>query len=94
MSSDKIERRNIYYSGRVQGVGFRFTTNEIARGMDVAGFVRNLSDGRVELVVEGNPDAIDGFLKAIRDQLGSNIRDVESASERATGQFDGFEIRT
>jgi len=49
------ERRRLYYSGHVQGVGFRYTCQSLARGFDVAGYVRNLPCGRVELVVEGDP---------------------------------------
>ena len=51
------ERRRVVFSGRVQGVGFRFTCQSLARGFDVAGYVRNLADGRVELVAEGEPSA-------------------------------------
>ena len=71
------ERRRVYYSGRVQGVGFRFTCQHVARGFDVAGYVRNLPDGRVELVAEGDPAEIDAFLKAIQDAMGRYIRDVD-----------------
>ncbi len=70
------EFRRVYYSGRVQGVGFRFTAQHVARGFDVAGYVRNLPDGRVELVAEGDPAEIDGFLAAVRDAMGHHIRDM------------------
>jgi acylphosphatase len=70
------ECRRVYYSGRVQGVGFRFTSAHLARGFDVAGHVRNLSDGRVELVAEGHSAEIDDFLQAIQDAMGRYIRDV------------------
>ncbi len=70
------ECRRVYYSGRVQGVGFRFTAGNLARGFDVAGYVRNLSDGRVELIAEGGPAEIDAFLQAVRDAMDHYIRDV------------------
>ena len=70
------EGRRVYYSGRVQGVGFRYTAWNVARGFDVAGYVRNLPDGRVELLAEGAPAEIDGFLRAIRETLDRYIRDV------------------
>lgn len=70
------EFRRVFYSGRVQGVGFRFTAQQVARGFEVDGYVRNQPDGRVELVAEGHPAEIDGFLAAIRDALGHHIRDI------------------
>ena len=67
------ERRRVYYSGSVQGVGFsRATCRWLARGFEVAGFVRNLSDGRVELVAEGEAVEIDRFLDAVRDEIGES----------------------
>jgi acylphosphatase len=75
-------------------VGFRFTSQHLARGFNVAGYVRNLPDGRVELVAEGDPVEIDGFLVAVQDALGRYIRDVtvERRPPSAT-PFAGFTIR-
>jgi acylphosphatase len=70
------ECRRVHYSGRVQGVGFRFTVHRVSRGFDVAGSVRNLPDGRVELTAEGEPAELDAFLEAVRDALSHYIRDV------------------
>jgi len=70
------ERRRVVFSGRVQGVGFRFTCRSLARGFDVAGFVRNLADGRVELVAEGEPSELDAFLQAIHREMDGYIRGV------------------
>lgn len=56
----------VRYQGHVQGVGFRWTVNSLARGFDVSGTVRNLPDGCVELVASGDDDEVDGFLRAIR----------------------------
>ena len=55
-------RRRVYYDGRVQGVGFRATTDQIAADHEVGGTVRNLDDGRVELIVEGQTEAVEAFL--------------------------------
>lgn len=74
-----LERRRIVFSGRVQGVGFRATTSWLARGFEVTGYVRNLPDGRVEVVAEGDGPEIDRFLDSIRSDLGGFIRDVASA---------------
>lgn len=57
-------------------MGFRYTAWNVARGFDVVGYVRNLPDGRVELLVEGAPAEIDGFLRAIRETLDRYIRDI------------------
>jgi acylphosphatase len=88
------DSRRVCYSGRVQGVGFRFTTEHLARGFDVAGTVRNLPDGRVELVAEGEPAEIDGFLQAVRDAMGRYIRGetIESIPPSTT-PLTGFTVR-
>ena len=71
--------RQVYYEGRVQGVGFRYTTKTIAMGFDVVGWVRNLPDGRVELQVEGEADEVDAFLHDLENEsmLAGNIRSAE-----------------
>ena len=93
MSRADVQRREVYYSGRVQGVGFRYTARALAKGFRVAGYVRNLSDGRVELVVEGALEEIDRFLAAIDKQIGHYVRDVRQSASPASGNFKGFEIR-
>ena len=83
----------VHYSGRVQGVGFRYTARSIARGYPVTGFVSNLPDGRVELVVEGERPQLDAFLAEVRDRFFSQIRDERSDTQAASGEFSDFEIR-
>lgn len=75
------DRRRVFYSGRVQGVGFRATAHRLARRYPVAGFVRNLDDGRVELLAEGEPEAVDGFLAAVGGEFADFIRDVSVVRE-------------
>jgi acylphosphatase len=87
------ERRTVCYSGHVQGVGFRFTARSVAGGYAVGGFVRNLPDGRVELVAEGEAGELTAFLAEIHDQLGGHIRSEQCDSQAASGEFLGFEIR-
>jgi acylphosphatase len=83
----------IFYSGSVQGVGFRYTVKSVAAGFEVVGFVRNLPDGRVELVAEGARDELEAFRLAIRDAgLEHFIRKEEAGWSEATGAFRGFEI--
>ena len=86
-------RHTVIYTGHVQGVGFRYTTHSIARSHNVTGYVRNLADGRVELVVEGDRHEIDAFLEAVRDRLGNHIRDERQDIGPATREFASFEIR-
>ncbi|MFO0956885.1 MAG: acylphosphatase [Isosphaeraceae bacterium] len=95
-SKGKIEmiRCRVFYEGRVQGVGFRATTSELAQQHAVAGWVRNLSDGRVELVTDGEPSVIDEFLAAIDRRLGRWIRDIQVSREPAPEiEQVGFSIR-
>ncbi len=92
-SSNPIERREVIFGGHVQGVGFRYTTQDIAKRFDVRGYVRNLSDGRVELVVEGKRDEIARFIGAIHERMGSFIRDVKSDARPGSGEFIDFSIR-
>lgn len=73
------KRAHVYYSGRVQGVGFRYTAREVACGYEVTGFVRNMSDGRVEMAAEGEEEEVTAFLDAIKaSQLGSHIRQEDA----------------
>ncbi len=84
---------HIFYSGRVQGVGFRYTTKNVAMGFEVTGVVRNLQDGRVELIAEAPKDELEAFQLAIRDSgLGSFISNEQVSWEESKGEFRGFEI--
>lgn len=85
-------RLQIIYSGRVQGVGFRYAAKMTARGFEVTGTVRNLRDGRVELVAEGERAELEAFAQAIREAgVGSLIKN-EAATWAAPGGLRGFEI--
>lgn len=85
--------RQVFYEGRVQGVGFRFTVKAIARGYDVVGSVRNLDDGRVELHVGGDPGEIEAFLQAIADsELKSHIKRADTHPIPPLSGLRGFEI--
>jgi acylphosphatase len=84
---------HIFYSGHVQGVGFRYTVKTVAAGFETTGTVRNLSDGRVELVAEGERTELDAFRRAIREAgLENLIRNEDVTWSEATGEFRGFEI--
>ena len=93
MSEPDREQREITYEGRVQGVGFRYTVRSVAAGFDVTGFVRNLPDGRVHLVVEGAAGEVGVFLDEVNAEMSRYIRDVHQMVRPASGQYNSFEIR-
>ncbi len=83
----------VLYSGRVQGVGFRYAVRRLASGFEVTGTVRNLSDGRVELIAEGNQDELAAFQKGILESgLEHFIQKEELCWDEAVNEFRGFEI--
>lgn len=86
-------QREIYYQGRVQGVGFRYTVRQIAAQYQVAGYVQNLPDGRVFLVAAGEPAELDRFLEEIETQLGRYITGQQVSQLPDSGRVKGFEIR-
>lgn len=83
----------VYFSGRVQGVGFRLQAWQVARGFEVAGFVRNLPDGRVELEVEGTEREVTDFVAAVQERMSGHVRRTERISGRRPPRLAGFEIR-
>lgn len=88
-----VHHETVFFSGRVQGVGFRYTTLQIAREFEVAGFVRNLVDGRVQLEAEGRRPEIDAFVAAIEERMHGYVRRVERSSEAREPLFSGFAIK-
>ena len=93
-NSQPLERRvHALFSGTVQGVGFRFTTERMARRYPITGYVRNLPNGQVEVLAEGEEKSLEEFLKAIREAFRSSIRNVDARWEDAAGEFKGFGIK-
>ena len=88
-----MQRRTYHFTGRVQGVGFRYTAQSATNGKRVTGYVRNLPDGRVEMILEGPAADMDGVLETIRGQLGENIRETVFHTSAATREFPDFRIR-
>ena len=86
------ESRHVFYSGRVQGVGFRYTARRIAQGHAVTGFVRNLADGRVELVAEGSPAELSCLLDEIAAAMTGYIDDADIQKRPPTGKYSSFEV--
>jgi acylphosphatase len=85
--------RHVFFEGRVQGVGFRFTCKQVARGYEVVGWVRNLPDGRVELQCSGDREEVEGFLEGIAEsELKSHIKAVTVTDIPPLTGVRGFEI--
>ncbi len=89
----KREQMKIFYSGRVQNVGFRYAVKSVATGFDVTGAIRNLEDSRVELIAEGAKEELESFQRAIQDsEIGRFIRNETVSWSEAKNEFRGFEI--
>ena len=99
MAGEKIKaqgkkRIHIFYSGRVQGVGFRFTAEQVALSLGIVGWVQNLPDGRVEAVAEGEEAKLVLFLEKIKNgPMKPYIRGAAVEWEKASGGFDDFGVR-
>jgi len=92
-TSSARRRLKVTYSGHVQGVGFRYTAKTVAAGHEVVGTIRNLPDGRVELLVEGHPEELENYRQALRDAgLAGFIRQEEVSWTDANNEFRGFSV--
>ncbi len=85
-------RKRVTYSGRVQGVGFRYTAIHVAASFPIAGYVRNLPNGNVELVAEGPAEDVDAFLSRLAEQMAGYIEETVVAEEEPSG-LQGFRIK-
>ncbi len=86
------QRRTVHFSGRVQGVGFRYTTCNVAEGFAVTGYVQNLPDGRVKLVAEGAMEELDRFVNRVGEVLGRYIEHADTTDAPATGEYAAFTV--
>lgn len=91
--AESAVRWEIVFTGRVQGVGFRATTERIGRQFAVAGWVRNEPDGSVRLVAEGARGELERFLAALRSRMGGFIARERLDEQPARAEFDHFEVR-
>jgi len=87
------ERRRILYSGAVQGVGFRWTAMRVLANLQITGYIRNLPDGRVELVIEGEPKDNDAAAERVRAAMAGYIHRESQETLAATGEFPDFGVR-
>jgi acylphosphatase len=88
-----VHHEKAYFTGRVQGVGFRYAALQVAREFEVAGFVSNLADGRVVLEAEGTPQEVEAFIAAVQERMDGYVRKVDRHPSVRTPQFSGFSIK-
>lgn len=89
-----MKRVHVFYSGNVQGVGFRYTVQDIAAKLGVHGWVKNLEDGRVEIIAEAEEKNLNEFLDKIsKGSLGRYIKDADLTWEKPTKEFSDFDIK-
>jgi acylphosphatase len=89
----EVHHATVFFTGHVQGVGFRYQVRQVAQGFEVTGFVQNLSDGRVLLEAEGPADEVREFLAAVQERMEGFIRKTEQTAASRAPQFSGFAIR-
>lgn len=88
-----LQQRIIHFAGNVQGVGFRYTSCRAAGNYDITGYVRNLPDGQVQCVVEGDQKEIDAFVSSLKTSMGNCIYRVQQQDAPYTGQFGSFTVK-
>ncbi|MFA6320867.1 MAG: acylphosphatase [Candidatus Omnitrophota bacterium] len=88
-----LKRLHIFYSGSVQGIGFRYTAERLAVSLNLSGWVKNLPDGRVEVICEGKESDIGAFLAKIDDVFKGYVRSADADWSEATGEFEQFDVR-
>ncbi|HRX83967.1 MAG TPA: acylphosphatase [Phycisphaerae bacterium] len=87
-----MKRFTVHFSGNVQGVGFRYVTCRVADQFDVSGYVRNLADGRVEMIAEGEEGELRRFVGAVEEQMVGHIRERTIEQSPASGEFGAFGV--
>lgn len=88
-----VYHATVYFSGRVQGVGFRYQTLQVAKEFEVAGWVMNLPDGRVQLEAQGTELEVEAFISAVAERMEGHVRKIERSAAYRPPQFSGFTIR-
>lgn len=89
----EVHHATVFFTGRVQGVGFRYQALQVAKGFEVSGFVLNLPDGRVQLEAEGAAGEVGEFITAVQERMEGYIRKTEQSASKRAAQFKGFAIR-
>lgn len=87
------KRFHAYFSGRVQGVGFRFTAQSLANNLKISGWARNTDDDRVEIVAQGQEKKLDDFLSQLKGYFSRYIKDIDLDWQEQLEKLDDFKIR-
>jgi len=85
-------RWHVYFSGRVQGVGFRYTCVQQARHHSVTGWVKNLDNGSVEMIVEGQSSELEAYLQSVSEATHGSVADIQKTKSAATGEFSAMSV--
>ena len=88
-----VHHETVCFTGRVQGVGFRYTTLQVAKEFEISGYVRNLPDGRVQLEAEGRAAEVAAFVTAVEERMHGYIRKTERSARVRPAEFNGFAIK-
>jgi len=86
-------RYHVFFSGSVQGVGFRYTTQDLANARGLTGWVKNTADGRVEMEVQGSKNEIDKLLNELKNSFAENIRAIDAQELSTEKEYNGFQIK-
>ena len=90
----EVHHETVFFTGRVQGVGFRYSTLQVAKEFEVTGIVQNLPDGRVQLEAEGVSAEVGAFIQAVEERMHGYIRKTErTKGAKRVPQFTGFQIK-
>ena len=87
-----MTRAHVLFSGRVQGVGFRYMTQRFASHLHLTGWVKNLPDGRVEAIIEGEETVIEQLFERLEEHFQGNIKEKKVNFQPGQNQFQGFQI--
>ena len=93
ISMPEVHHVTAFFTGRVQGVGFRYQTLQVAKEFEVSGFVKNLPDGRVQLEAEGQAAEVRDFVAAVQERMTGYIRKTEQSEGKRNATFQGFAIQ-
>ncbi|MCP4082453.1 MAG: acylphosphatase [Planctomycetaceae bacterium] len=89
-----LERWYVFFTGQVQGVGFRYTAIQCSKQHPITGWIQNLSDGRVQLLAEGKPRELQIFVDELCLATHGNVNGLEIQREQPSGEFHDFRVLT
>lgn len=88
-----VHHETVFFTGHVQGVGFRYSVLQVAKEFEVTGYVSNLVDGRVQLEAEGAASDVAAFVDSVQERMHGYIRKTERSARKGPAMFSGFTIK-